>query len=303
MSTEEIARYEASYVHSDASPPSSPLPIPTIPTPKKRRVLSKKGKARKLTTVIHKSDVESLIPTKKLKVGEVQDKRHITDEIEGWEGGEKKIFYQTAVADSDMQISFCKSKITLCQCEIGPSGNVSVIGSRCIVFNGQQIRNLLSIKHILDKWCKKVDDIWQEGTSIQQGESRIALGSSLYLIVRHREATCHIRICYLMNQSGKLGFTKRGVVCPLSALAHVLHIMQKNVGFMNLTQDDGTVGEGEVKQFNIDNGKLLEERVSVNAGHSDQVAGVKQATSNDMRGIGPQVYPVFLNKPIDPRLS
>ena len=139
--------------------------------------------------------MESLIPTKKVKVGEVQDQRLITDDVEGRKG-EKKIFYQTAVHDSDMQISFYKSKITLCQCEIGPSGNVSVIGSRCIVLNGQPIRNLLSIKHILDKWCKKVEDIWQEGTSIQQGESRIALGSSLYLIVRHRESTCHIRICY-----------------------------------------------------------------------------------------------------------
>ena len=95
----------------------------------------------------------------------------------------------------------------------------------------------MSIKHILDKWCEKVESAWQDAVSDVEDESRISLGSSLYLIVRHRDLTCHIRICYIMNQSGKLGFTKRGVVCSLIALSNILEIIRKNVGLMDLTQD------------------------------------------------------------------
>ena len=82
------------------------------------------------------------------KVREVQDQRLITDDIEGGKGEERKLFHQTAVPDSDLQMSFYKSEMTLCQCEIGPSGNVTVMGNRCIVLNGQQIRNMLSIKTV-----------------------------------------------------------------------------------------------------------------------------------------------------------
>ena len=70
----------------------------------------------------------------------------------------------------------------------------------------------------------------------------------------------------------------------------------KKVGFMNLTQDEENEGGGEVKQYNIDNGKLMDERVTMITCYSGHVVGVKQGGTNIIREIGPQAYPVFLKK-------
>ena len=112
MSAEEIMRYEASYVNSDASPPSSPLPTPTAPVHKKRRVVARKGKPKKLAFT-HKNEdgSESLVPPLKIKKAEQQVGRPTTANLQGEMGEEKRILHQIAVPNSDLQMTIYKSKI------------------------------------------------------------------------------------------------------------------------------------------------------------------------------------------------
>ena len=53
----------------------------------------------------------------------------------------------------------------------------------------------------------------------------------------------------------------------------------------------------EVKQYNIKNGKLIQESIMV----PNQVGGVKQNEINGVKEIGPKSFPMFLHKPTDPR--